>query len=166
MSIGVLMKKKAQIKMGENMVILFIFFLLIGLAFIFYGKFSRQSTEIESYKSKSLKAIKVSELVSFFPEVRCSEENIPISNCFDLLRLEAAENTIQDNERYYLGILSFSKIAIEQIYPDSKTIILYDRKPAGKFGEIPTRIPITIYNPLLDSYTMGILNVVLYDKVS
>ncbi|MFC1800527.1 hypothetical protein ACFLYT_00560 [Nanoarchaeota archaeon] len=160
------MKKKAQIKMGENMVILFIFFLLVGMAFIFYGKFSKQNIEIEAYKYDALKAIKVSELVASLPEVRCSEENIPISGCFDLLRVEAANQTIHDNQRYYLGILSFSKISIEQIYPEPKQVVLYDRKPSGKFGKTPTPIPISIYNSLSDTYTMGILNVELYDKAS
>ncbi|MBI2136593.1 hypothetical protein HYU06_05985 [Candidatus Woesearchaeota archaeon] len=167
--------RKAQMKMMENVAVMIIFFMLLGLGFIFYGKIGGHGAKQDIEKYVQLQAVKLAKVVAALPEVRCSEENVPVQDCFDLLRVEEAASKIKDttNERYYFEILGYSRVAIEEKYPGNGSIIVYDNQPdinptsdleEIKFSYIPIYIPITLFNATINQYSFGVLEVGTYDK--
>ena len=111
------MRRKSQIQMGETIVVLFIFFMLIIIGFIFYTKIIKGKIELEKEETSQFKSIEIAQKVMFMPELQCSEDSIIIDNCIDLLKLESAQElmTAKDNEKYYYDLLEFSDIYVSQI---------------------------------------------------
>ena len=78
--------RKAQIQMGESVAILFIFFILVVFGFVFYMNVMRGSAKVQMEENIQLKAIGIAQKASFLPELQCSEENVRVENCIDLLK--------------------------------------------------------------------------------
>jgi len=113
--------KKAQIQMGESIAILFIFFILVVFGFVFYMNIMKGSAKIEIEENIQLKAIGIAQEVSFLPELQCSEENVRVEDCIDLMKLDAASKLLKDNSIYYYDIFEFSKIWVEEVFPNEGT---------------------------------------------
>ncbi|MBS3159006.1 hypothetical protein J4206_06995 [Candidatus Woesearchaeota archaeon] len=152
--------RKAQMKMMENVAVMIIFFMLLSL-------------DIEKYVQQQ--AVKLAKVVAALPEVRCSEENVPVQDCFDLLRVEETALKTKDlnTQRYYFEILGYSRVAIEEKYPGNGIIEVYDNQPnlaqaasieEITFNYIPIYIPITLFNATTNQYSFGVLEVGTYDK--
>lgn len=163
--IKIKMKKKlGQIQMMETIVVLFIFFILVVMGFVFYAKILKGNLEQQKEESIQLNAIEVAQRASSLPELQCSEDNIVSDNCIDRLKLEAASEIMQQNDVYYYDRLLFSKITVNEIYPDSNEWILYTR-PLDEFSnKITTNIPISLFNPIENKNAFGIMTVELFLK--
>ena len=159
------MRRKSQIQMGETIAVLVIFFILIVIGFTFYTRVIKGSVEIQREESRQLKAVEIAQRASFLPEVQCSEENIIIDNCIDILKLEAAtEGTpsiIENNEIFYFDRLQFSDISIEEIYPGSNSWVLYSKSLGGAIftSKISTNVPIALFDPTVKTYSFGVMKV-------
>ena len=157
-------KKNAQIQMMETIAVLFIFFILIVIGFVFYAKILKGNLEQQKEESAQLNAIEVAQRASSLPELQCSEGNIVSDNCIDLLKLEAASQIMQQNDIYYYDRLLFSKITVNEIYPNSNEWALYTR-PLDEFSsKITTNIPILLFNPIENKNSFGIMTVELFLK--
>ena len=158
-------KKKSQIHMLETIAVLAIFFILVVLGFVFYVKMFKSGSEGEKEETMQLTAIKIAQRASALPELQCSKNNIARANCIDKLKLDAAEKIMKspENEIYYYDLLSFSKITVEEIYPEPKnTFVIYERALSDYSDKIVTHIPITIFNPNTDENAFGLMNVTVY----
>jgi hypothetical protein len=151
--------KKSQIQIMETIAILLIFFLLIVIAFTFYLRTASFTQTQKAAKSQELESIRVSQAISFLPELQCSSKNIIEENCFDYYKLNAFLTTPHKNEVYY-PFFYFSDITVREVYPDSTTWDLYSRPKSGT--SFKTSIPILIYNPLKKTRSFGILEVDYY----
>lgn len=157
-------KKSAQIQMMETIAVLFIFFILVVVGFVFYAKILKGNLEQQEEESVQLNAIEVAQRASSLPELQCSEDNIVSDNCIDLLKLEAASQIMQQNDVYYYDRLLFSKITVNEIYPDSKEWALYSRPLEDFSNKITTSIPISLFNPIENKNSFGIMTVELFLK--
>jgi hypothetical protein len=154
--------RKSQLKMGENIAILFIFILLVVFGMVFFFRMQTAGMQIKQQENLQLAAVQIAQRVSFLPEVRCSNENVVVANCYDALKMEFAEDVIKKDETYYYDIFGFSTIWVEQVYPVEKRWLLYNN--TGDKEEMPSifHIPISIYDPMassLGSYDFGVLHV-------
>src|SRR3989344_3891005 len=143
------MARKSQIQMGETIMVLVIFFMLVVIGFIFFTRVIKGNIEVEREEARQLKAVEIAQRASFLPEVQCSEENIIVDNCIDILKLGAAASIITANEIFYFDRLQFSKIIIEDTYPGTHSPwILYDNHlEEGEFtSKISTNIPIALFD--------------------
>ena len=77
------MDKKAQIRIGESIAILFIFLIFIAIGFGFYGKLQKASFSSQRDESVVLQAIGVVQIATFLPELQCSSKNVVVDNCLD-----------------------------------------------------------------------------------
>jgi len=151
--------------MLETIVVLAVFFILVVFVFIFYSKVFESSIEIENGENAQLNAIKIAQRASFLPELQCSQENVVIGNCIDLLKLGAMPDIIKENEIHYFDRFSFSRITINEIYPDVEEVaILYDKPLEEYSNKIATNIPITLFNPFESKYSFGVMVVEVYSK--
>lgn len=165
--------------MTETIAVMFVFFILLVLAIVFYARIQTAGIITESEEQFIKKAIGISQIISFLPEVQCSQENVVKENCFDKLKLKGFNNVIasdNDNKLYYYDQFGFANITIYFIYPsDEPSITLYDNEklnypdisnpdyavPAWKrITTFPT--PISVYDPTRKRNMLGILMIKIY----
>jgi len=155
--------KKSQIKMFETIAVLLIFFILVGFGLIFYGRIQASGFQATQEENFELKAIQTAQLVSFLPELQCSSNNIIVDDCFDILKVEALSEFIEQNpnirNEYYYDLFGFSSITIEQVYPSELSWKVYERTLTGNKAKSSIKIPVSLYNASSRAYDFGVLTV-------
>lgn len=150
----------AQIQIMETISVMLIFFMLIVLGFVFYIR-TTGYTQIEKItKIQELESIRVSQAISFLPELQCSSKNIIDDMCFDKYKLDAflgLDHTFYYNQLYY------SNIVVTKIYPGTEySWRLYQKD--GNGTSYMTFIPILIYDPVEKTNSFGVLTVQSYAR--
>ena len=157
--------KKAQIKMLETILVMFVLFVILALAMIFYFNAQRTSITQQASENKDAKAIEISQAVTALIELQCSQEDIRDFNCFDLYRLESMKNKIKNDNNlrinYYHEIFENSVIYVDGVYPISERITLYNRS-LGNSSRSRFFTPISLYDPSEKTYSFAILTVDTY----
>ena len=157
--------KKAQVKLFETIAILTVFFFLLIFGMSFYSSMQMKSFQREQKKLMDLAAVQIAQKTADMPELQCSVRNIPVDNCFDILKMESFDNvyttdiTAQD---FYYDIFGYSTLSVEEIYPEKEKFIIYDNPLPNSTDRLQTKIPVSIYNPKTKRYGMGILYVDSY----
>lgn len=160
--------RKSQIKIMESMAVLFVFFILLGFGLIFYSKLQRGSIQETQSEFVTLSAIETAQLVSFLPELSCTQNNVRIENCFDKLKLESFRNYWNETTEslaYYNSLFGNTLITIEEIYPDSNFFVVYNNSLSGNVTMLSTQVPILLFNataPKNKDFTFGVLEVNVY----
>ena len=158
------MSRKSQIQIGETIAVLFVFFILIIVGFMFYVKVIKGNIELEKDELSQLMSIGIAQRVMFLPEVQCSEDNIIIDNCIDILKLDAAQKLMKENEVYYYDLLEFSDVSVLQIYPTEAKWGIYSRKTEDFRNKFLTNVPISLYDPTARKHGFGVLSVETLSK--
>lgn len=133
-------KSKGQIQMGENIIILFIFFVLLIFAAVFFTRIQSSKTEQKIEADVTGRGLQIAQRVSFLPEVQCTKENAEIfPGCYDEFSMAALNITAKEreNREYYYNLFGFSVISVRKIFPIS----------------IPPAEPYIIYNNTKEKYT-------------
>lgn len=154
---------KAQIHMMETISVLFIFFILVFVGMIFYTNIMKSKIREDIDTRQDLKRIQISQIVSSLPELQCSQDNIVTSNCIDLLKLDSASQIISENFEDYFNFFAYSNITVKRIFPDTtgtKEWQLYSNTKDG--SRTRTYFPISLYEPINDSYYFGLMTVEVY----
>ncbi len=159
------MNKKAQIQIGETIAVLFVFFILIIIGFIFYVRVIKGNIESEKEEVSQLKSVGIAQRVMFLPELQCSEDIVEeITNCIDILKLEAAQNIISTNEIGYYDLFEFSEVNIAQIYPTKDEWNIYSRTTQDFKNKFVTNVPISLYDPTTRKHSFGVLTIETLSK--
>ena len=158
------MKKKAQAGMFEIIVVLFVFFLLIGFGLIFYAGMQKRSSTEDSKRVLELRAVRVAQIASTLPELQCSLDNAVRENCIEVEKAMAAKDVIEKNIADYSDMFGYGKISIKGIYPDSSlSMLLYDFNPSRQtYDTTAIQIPISLYDSVKKQNYFGVLNVEVY----
>lgn len=156
--------KKSQIQIGETIAVLFVFFILVIIGFIFYASVIKSNIESEKDELSQLRSIGVAQRAMFLPELQCSENNIVIDNCIDMLKLESAQNIMKENEIYYYDLLEFSDVSVSQIYPEESKWGIYSRKIEGFKNKFVTNVPISLYDPATRKHRFAVLTIEMLSK--
>ena len=117
--------RKSQIHMMETIAVLAIFFILVAIGLIFYSSVVTRNVAIEKEGNNQLNAVRIVQMASFLPELQCSQENIIIDNCIDILNLESMPEVINENQIYYFDlhhVYFFYNRHPDSIYRDYHTI--------------------------------------------
>ena len=142
--------KKAQIQIFETIAVLVVFFILLGIGFIFYTKVIKSNIESDTAEISQSKSVSIAQRVMFLPEIQCSEDNVPKEDCIDTLKLDSAISVINkpENSLYYYDLFEFSDISIKEIYPSSGVAIqLYSKITTDYKNKFQTNAPVTLYDP-------------------
>ncbi len=148
--------------MGESVAILFIFFILVVFGFVFYTNVMKGSAKVEMEENIQLKAIGIAQKASFLPELQCSEENVRVEDCIDLYKLEAASTLLKENNIYYYDIFEFSRIWVEEIFPEERKWPLYNNTLTEYKNKLSSFIPVSLFNATSKKYDFGVLVVEVY----
>ena len=155
--------KKAQIKITENIMIIFILFILLVFGMIFYVRIYQSNLEKKMERLAGEEAIDIALKVNYFPEAICSESVDIKADCFDIIKLETAKSVISNNMGDYYDLLKFSEIKVTQVFPSTgQEWVLYDNKGDNEEKMPPAFIPISIHDPISDEYYFGVLEVAVW----
>ncbi|MBI4739178.1 hypothetical protein HY772_06500 [Candidatus Woesearchaeota archaeon] len=156
--------RKSQLKMGETVAILFIFFILLTIGAVFYFNIKRASVTREGSEQFELKAVEITQSISFLPEAQCTESNVVKASCFDLYKLIALASLKNDPKivRTYEREFGQSALTIRQVYPPGANYTIYENPPPQFNDASTTNIPISLYNATADRYYFGVLEVKVY----
>ncbi|MFO8016838.1 MAG: hypothetical protein R6U32_07085 [Candidatus Woesearchaeota archaeon] len=164
-------RKKGQMKSFESVAVLIIFFILVGLGLMFYAGVHKTSLKQKYAERTEQEAVKIAMKVSYLPEALCSKRGIVEDDCFDVYKLNAITDWINEDERmflHYQGDFRESVITIKQVFPPGgKAYQLYENRPPeenmNSYYIIPTYVPVSLKNSSRDKeYTMGVLNVTMF----
>lgn len=155
--------KKAQIQMAESITIIFIFIVLVGFGLIFYMNVTKSTSSAKKEESSQLETIELVQKAAFLPELQCSGISVIKQNCMDMLKLNASEKIIIENQIYYYDTLGYSKISVKEIYPGTNTWMIYNYSLDGAEKK-STYKPILLYNPIDKLYHFGLLEIGVYFK--
>lgn len=155
---------KSQIQIGETIAVLLVFFVLVIVALIFYTKVFKGEIESEKEELLQLNSIGIAQRITFLPELQCSEDNIIIDNCIDILKLDSSQKIMKQNEAYYYDLLEFSDINVFQIYPNNASWNIYSRTIDNFKSKFVTNVPIALYNPSTRKNGFGILKIETFSK--
>ena len=157
--------RKSQIHTLETIIVLAIFFILVIFVFVYYSKITESNIEIKEVENLQLNAIRIAEKVLFLPEIQCSQDGVVKDNCIDLLNVATALDVITLNEIHYFDMFSFSRISIEEVYPDTEEIaILYDRSLESYSSKEVIHLPILLFDSLNDENSFGVIVVEVFSK--
>jgi hypothetical protein len=167
-------QKSGQIRMGETIAVLLIFFALAILAFFFFASIQAAGSKQQISTGLQERGIAITQIASYLPELQCSTDNAVKSfNCMDLEKVKAATGAIQQNRDLYTNMFGFAKISVEIVYPNpcpnpslqcavQKEYVLYDvSKPDFKSAEF-FPVPVSLYEPQSQIYSFGVLKVTAY----
>ncbi|MBS1266904.1 MAG: hypothetical protein MAG795_00873 [Candidatus Woesearchaeota archaeon] len=159
--------KKAQTKIFETIAVLVVFFFLLSIGMVFYARESKINSLAERERGYDLQALDVIQVVSNLPELQCSSDGIIIENCFDLAKLESFEELKGKNSQYYTNAFGFSRIIIDEIYPnDDNKWEIHNQKPEDdrKWSSMDkSTIPISILDNLDNGqYRAAVLTIEVY----
>jgi hypothetical protein len=159
--------RKAQVKMGETIAIMFIFFILLIVGSVFYMNIQRTTVSRDIQQNYELRAVELSQIISFLPELQCTEANVVTASCFDIdkiLGLSAVINNPKDASALLLYDREFGqvKIEVQRIYPPAETIHLYANEKPGYTSAPVTHIPISLFNASSGKRSFGVLDITVY----
>lgn len=162
-------QKKSQLKIGETIMVMVIFFILLVIGIIFYAKVQQHLSKIdeEEYLAKRAKDMAMS--VSFLPELQCTKTGTEDFDCIDKVKLESFQKIVPGSvySRYYKNLFSNSKISVHEIYstsPLAEPVELFESvidKSAVKGSQL-IFIPVTIYDPRTEISSYGYIKLEVY----
>ncbi len=161
--------KKSQIQMGENVIIIFIFFILLIFAVVFFMKIQGAKTRQAIDIDVTGRGLQIAQKVAFLPEVQCTKDNAEIfSGCYDEYSIMALNTTsgTKEHREYYYDVFGFSTVSVRKIFPEDenqKTLVLYNNTKGNYTSIIVSNVPISLCNFLSDKKCgFGVLKVEVY----
>ena len=153
-------RKKAQVQTMETIAILFIFFILVFVGIVFYSNIMKSKFQETKVEYEELSKLQVVQIISSLPEIQCSQDNIVEPNCIDLLKFQAATHILKMSD--YFDFFGFSKITVEEVFPNNNEYILYDKQPDKINQKLASYFPISLFDAKHQSYSFGVLIVEVY----
>lgn len=156
--------RRAQVKMGESIIILFIFFILLAFGMMFYAKISKITSEREVEETKGLAVQNLQKEIRYLSEIQCTEAGNVRFDCYDIGKINALSEVIDNNYDYYAqNVFLYSNITFTQVYPTEEEIFLYSAPITEIAGASSFNVPVTLYDPLDDNYNFGFMTIAVYE---
>jgi hypothetical protein len=156
---------RGQVKMFETIAVLIVFFFLLFTGSIFYFGAQKSSLEKEKVKASEQYAFQIVLKSLYLPELDCSFLVTQRDNCVDKIKLQKLSQLIAASETIkadYYTDFGFADIKVTEVYPGNSTWTIYENVPDGDSDKLVTQSPILIYDPWLDAYAFGVMEVAVY----
>lgn len=164
---------KAQIQMIETILVLFIFLLILIFGIYLYYQYSLSGIEQQSFELSEKQSTVLLSSISNLPELSCINEK----DCVDIIKLINFKEIYNENKVYYSALFKNKKIIIDQVYPESQqntcifqntfpiqcsSIVLHDSKPKYTGSKSIISMPLSIFYPSLNKYSLGKITIEAY----
>jgi len=161
------LKNKAQLHMGETIMVLIIVVIIGIVAFVFYVRMTEDKIQGKLIEIEELNAVETAQLASSLYELRCSKPGVT-DLCFDIHKALALQDLRTTNPTlfftYYYDLFGDAKITLQRIYPADDDIILYDNNAGTQQTVKRLAIPVPLHNSSDDTTTFGILIIEKYSQ--
>lgn len=152
---------KAQLKTGETIIVLIIFFILLAGGMVFYARISSYTAKQQKQETQELRAIAIEQRIRSLSEFACTRDAVVVFDCYDLSKIRALQETIPNHALYYGNIIfTNAKVTITSLYPQQEEIVLYESEEG--MASQPFRTPVTLYDPVDDVYNFGYITIEVY----
>lgn len=148
--------------MGETIMVLFIFLILLIFGLVFYVRWQKGNVQNIQSEQTSRETVQLAQIFSTLPEVACSFNNVKKENCVDFLKVEAAEDILRQNQEYYYPYFRYSMITITEVYPNQRSWILYENE-LEETSQIAIQLPLSVYDSREKAYYFGYMEVLYYE---
>ena len=136
---------KAQIQMTENVIILFIFFILLIFAIVFFSKIQSGKQEVKISEDIQNRGLQIAQSISSLPELRCTKKAVTVLGCYDKANALALQSLVEQNNQYYFDQFKYSTVSINEIFPvENDPIVIYNNKKENSSNVIPTQLPMLL----------------------
>lgn len=166
MPLHLLKGKKAQLQMGESIIVIILIIILAMFGLIFSASQAKEKYQIRIDTYESFNAVETAQIVTSLYELRCAKEGLE-STCVDIYKVRALQKEMLANEEayyYYNNLLRDAKITLQEIYPEEReSITIYEVNASEGLQEKKfVVIPVSIHDPTTDRLSFGILTVERY----
>lgn len=156
--------KKAQIQSGETIVVIILVSIMIMIGLVFATKSKKSNLENEQENINDLKAMEVAVVASNLNEIKCSDYSIMVKSCFDIYRLRAFKNVVEEDKQgayaHYYDILGNTKLEINILTSNPpENIVLYDYEDSGDKSSSPVFIPTIVLDNINKKSYFAVLKV-------
>ena len=147
-------------QMQETIAVLAAVFVMAIIAFGLYYSLFINAAKDEQKNSFDIEAIGIAQSIPFLPELQCSNNGVTSNNCVDFIKSMAAASLINDGKysSYYFEKFGFATISINEVYPGTAYITLYNRTPEFYSYKSAIDIPVLIFYPLEGEYGFGVIS--------
>lgn len=155
--------RKSQFQFFETIGVLIIIFFFIFIGLIFYSKFEKTGFQRFSRQQASKTMIEFVQSITTNPLLSCSSQSVTKAACIDELKALSVAKTTKNFSDYYQKTFGKSTIRLEKFYPENASIVIFNNSiPSANLEK--AFIPINSYNPLNDTYNIGVLVIERYYK--
>ena len=158
----------------ENVFVLIVIFILLSIAFIIAVAYYRAGQVEKNLEFKEIAIIKKSQILSFLPELQCSDNNNIDPDCYDIYKIESFREHLQDNPLYYSGLLGNVIIKVSEFDPSpsenewKREWIIYDNPKADTSSEDyagvrAVHFPVLLKDPRRDEGHFGVVYLGVYE---
>jgi hypothetical protein len=163
--------KKAQLQIMENTFILIIIFLILSIAFVFVIIMQNAAQKDKISEYKDIELVKKSQILNFLPEMQCSDNNNLDPDCYDILKMEAFRDYLEEDRLFYRSLLGNIKIRIERYDPSPEmasnpnieewVICDYPKPESNGYKEV--QFPVLLKDVIENSNYFGIIYLGVYE---
>lgn len=152
--------RKSQMQMQETIAVLAAVFVIAIIAFSLYYNLFINAAKDEQKTGFDIEIINIAQSISFLPELQCSNNGATSNNCVDVIKAMAAASLINDSKHssYYFGRFGFSTVTINEAYPASAKVTLYNKTLESYSYKSAINLPILIFYPLEERYSFGVIS--------
>ncbi|MBN2367756.1 hypothetical protein JXC34_01960 [Candidatus Woesearchaeota archaeon] len=164
--------KKAQLQIMENVFVLIIIFIILIIAFVFAIGMQRSAQKDKLDELREIELIKKSQILNFFPELQCSDNNNLEPDCYDIYKIMSFKEKMEEDDaflRYYKFLFGNIKITIHRYDPSPNTqnwfdpVLLFDNPKSEDLGIKIVRFPILLRNVIEEKDYFGVIEVGVYE---
>jgi hypothetical protein len=161
--------KKAQLQMMENAFVLLIIFVILIIAFVFVVGMQKSAQNDKIQEFKELELIKKSQILNFLPEMQCSDNNIIDPDCYDILKIEAFKQQIEENPDYYNTLLGKINLTVKKFEPSpdynewNGEWNIYDNTKGEDEGVRQVQFPVLLKNVTEKADYFGVVIIGVYE---
>jgi hypothetical protein len=157
--------------MWETVAILVIFFFLLIGGITFYTRLQQASMKDEQKYYGQLNAIEITEVIQNLPELECPP-TLQLDSCVDEVKIEVMTSLVGPSgvanlniKNHYATIFGFSEVKVEKIVPVSKIWNIYNERRTEDLDNAKSsaNIPVSIYDPIQNTFSFGVLTVNVYN---
>ena len=152
--------KKSQMQMQETIAVLAAVFIIAILGLSLYYNIFINAAKDEQTNNFDNEAIGIAQSIPFLPELQCSSNGIAANNCIDALKLKAAASLMNSSEyrAFYFEKFGFAAISINEIYPGTAHLNLYNRTPESYSYKSAINLPVLLFYQLDGKYSFGVVS--------
>jgi len=152
---------RGQMKIGESMVILVIFFFLLVFGLVYYIKFTIEGLDKKAEERAQLIAIQSVQKIQFLPELQCTNEGTVKYNCMDVMKLDTFNRIPDEKTAIYETLFPNTHISVRQVYPSPANWDIYGSEKALS-SRYYFPVPVALFNATNEQYNMGYVEIRVY----